>query len=157
MKKRKKIQKIAAAIDFSKYSVDVMRYAAFFAEKLDATLTAVNVINKRETDVIFVAELGLPEMSVKNYVKQEKARRLELFKKLLEDAGRPQMPVKKIIRRGVPSAELIQAIKNEKANMVVMGAKGRSDLQGVLFGTTAEQMLHRSPVPVLSLREKKQT
>ena len=62
--------------------------------------------------------------------------------------------VSKIFKVGVPFQELIKIIQEEKPAIVVMGTKGRSNISGVLPGSTAEKMFHRCPVPLLSVRNQ---
>ncbi|MEA2060304.1 MAG: universal stress protein [Thermodesulfobacteriota bacterium] len=48
----KKIKKIIAAIDFSIYSKSVLEHALALAEKTNAEILAVNMINKRDSEAV---------------------------------------------------------------------------------------------------------
>jgi nucleotide-binding universal stress UspA family protein len=159
----KKFSKIMVGCDFSSYSKKTLEYAAKLAEKLQAELIIVNVINKRDIDTILkVAEEQFDrtvekyvEKSAEDYEKRLTKERTRQMEKLIEELGCAHLPIKKVFRVGVPFQELIQAAEDEGADLMVMGKKGRSDIADVLFGSNAEKVFRRCPIPLLSVRSIK--
>ena len=91
---------------------------------------------------------------MKDYVDGLKKDRTEQMQSLLTETNCTQIPNRFIIKKGVPFAELVETAKEEKVDMVVMGAKGRGNIAGILFGSQAEKMFRHCPVPLLSIREE---
>ena len=73
---------------------------------------------------------------------------------LLKEINCSKVPHRFIIKKGVPFKELIAVAKEEQAEMVVMGTKGRSNISGLLTGSQADKMFRHCPVPLISIREK---
>lgn len=147
----KTIHRILVAIDFSIFSKQILAYAVTLAEPLQADLVLANVINRRDIDIIDKLSLNVT-LSAQEYIEQTRKERLHAMDALMKDLGVTHMKFEKIIKTGTPFAELIQAITDSRADLVVMGSKGRSNTTGILLGSTAEKLFRRSPVPLLSLR-----
>ncbi len=158
-----KFQKIMAGCDLSIYSKEIIACAATLAEKFQADLILVNVINKKEIDTILKVADGQFDRNIEKYVEKTaqeyktrvKGDRRRQMEKLIEEIGCTHLKTKMVFKFGVPFQELISAVEDEAADVLVMGQKGRSDLAGVLFGSTAEKVFRRCPVPLLSVRPVK--
>ncbi len=57
-----------------------------------------------------------------------------------------------ILKEGEPFMEIIQVAKKEPADLIVMGTHGRTGLDHILFGSTAEKVVRKSPCPVMTIR-----
>jgi nucleotide-binding universal stress UspA family protein len=141
------------AIDFSQYSPQLLRFAAAMAHDFGAELVVVNVINQRDVDALEMVQRDYPTLSLQKYIQTISSDRMRLIDKLLaEEAADENLPKKRVIKVGVPFREILGAIQEVKADILVMGTKGRGNLAGVLFGSTAEKVFRRCPIPLVSVR-----
>lgn len=62
------------------------------------------------------------------------------------------MNVRSVVRHGAPAQEILAAARDQSADLIVMATHGRSGLQRTVVGSIAEQVLTRSPVPVVLTR-----
>jgi nucleotide-binding universal stress UspA family protein len=78
----------------------------------------------------------------------------DLIRKMLATANRVGMPLKGVSPQGAaPDAGIIQqAIQNE-VDLIVMGSHGRTGLKKLLMGSVTEQVIGRTPCPVLVVKK----
>jgi len=151
----KKVNKILVAVDLSAYSIQAIEYAADMAESVDAQLVIINVINQKDLDRIGNVSLYFvytDKITINKYVKETKEYRSGEIAKILEASNRNPASYRTVFKTGTPFKEILSAINEEKADILVMGTKGRTDLEDVLFGSTAQKMFRRCPIPLLSIR-----
>jgi nucleotide-binding universal stress UspA family protein len=53
---------------------------------------------------------------------------------------------------GIPYDEIIKKAESLNTDLIVMGTHGRTGLDHVLFGSTAEKVVRKSPIPVMTIR-----
>jgi nucleotide-binding universal stress UspA family protein len=156
----KKINRILVCIDFSEYSVMTLGYALEFVKDQDTEIIVLNVIHQRDINgfnsAIGYLPLSVDYHNVENYVKEKKKDRQGRLKQLIKENffdEKSMMSIK--IDVGIPSEYILEIIETENIDLVVMGNKGRGNISRVLFGSTAEKVFRHSPVPVVSVRDRK--
>jgi nucleotide-binding universal stress UspA family protein len=148
----KKIKKIIVACDCSDYSAEIFAYAVEVALGLKAELIVTNVVNRVELDRLERVLGAYASFSIQEYIEARKAERKELIEKLIQDTGHPELFKRVVYKIGIPFLELIDSVKLEEADLMIMGNKGRGNLAGVLLGSCAEKMFRRCPVALLMVR-----
>lgn len=151
-----RIKTILIALGFSEYAKGIFEYGLMLAEKLDAAALVVNVINSRDIDAVAAISAMGYEVDEAHYLKKVTAEHRQMVESFIRESSFPTERVKSIFKVGNPIDELLKTIIIEDIDMVVMGTKGRTDVEHLLVGSVAEKLFRCSPVPVLSFRDPKQ-
>jgi universal stress protein A len=142
------IKKILFATDFSEGSRNALPYAVDVAMRHGAKIYAVHVI----FDVTKAAGWYVPHTSAEEvYADLEKSARKELEKTFSEDM-RKFKDYENVLLRGTPYEEITKFAEANKIDLIVIATHGRTGLDRLLFGSTAEQVVRYAPCPVLSVR-----
>lgn len=151
------IQKIVVAVGLGRYAEGVYNHAAKLAIAFNAQLTVVNVINSRDIEAIgSVIALGY-EVDGDHYVTEVKKRREKEIAEIIAKSDQPLDSVNVMVTSGNPVDKLLEITIMEKADMIVMGPKGKTDLEHMFIGSVASKLFRSSPITVVSYRDGENT
>ena len=149
------VKKIMVALAFSDYSAEEFAYSSELATSMNADLVVANIVNQRDVSAINrIAGMGY-KLDSKEYVEGLIKERQEKLEEMIQAASFPKDRLTILFNIGDPVDELLKINVRENIDMVIMGIKGRTDLEYLFVGSVAEKLFQRSPVPVISYRDAK--
>ncbi len=144
-------KRVMAPLDLSSFSEPTFAHAYTLAKALGAELVLLNVINSRGLEALDKLAAEGYAVSRERYVETVMTDRKSIFEREFMPLAQG-VKTSLIFKVGLPYEEIIKAAKDEAIDLIVMGTKGRGNLAGALFGTTAEKVFRRAPCPVVSVR-----
>ena len=143
-------KKIVVTTDLSENADAALPYALELARKWGGELRLVHVLE----DVVYYANPAAAEgmVPVEWMVANRKDREAQLRQRAENLAKKENVTVKDVLLQGHAANAIVDYVKTEKADCVVIATHGRTGLTHFLFGSVAERVLRLSPAPVLSVR-----
>lgn len=144
----KEFKTILVAVDFSDSSNNAFQMALSMASNFSAKLYVLHVIN----EPVDLRGFYVPHISFEKLEEEIE----EGAKKMMESFCRQNLRdfdnYECLIVPGLPYEQIINQADEKKADLIVLGTHGRTGLDHVLFGSTAEKVVRKSPLPVLTVR-----
>jgi len=140
--------KLLLPTDFSDCSAEAARAARLIADRFGSRLILLHVLDEPAAlDPMFRGDVPLEMLR----------SRMEQFAQESMDAfiaahfsGFENFDT--MLTAGIPYREIIKKAREISAGLIVIGTHGRTGVEHVLFGSTAEKVVRLAPCPVLSVR-----
>jgi nucleotide-binding universal stress UspA family protein len=144
----KEIKRILFPVDFTENSSKVSPYVLSISEKYDAEIYLLHVV----VDFSQWGGYDISDIRMGRYreFQEEAFKDAEtILERVCEEHLQDYPNFQKRILSGDPAKEILKFTESKEIDMVIMGTHGRKGLDHVFFGSVAENVLRKSPVPVL--------
>lgn len=133
-------------IDFSDSSINAFHYGHQLAGQLGATVRVIHSYFPSSPDIAGSAFIELD-------VQQKHQEILQDFVKKTEKQNSVKdlkvAPIEHDFRIGFPGVEILQAAKEHKVDIIIMGTEGNSGMLKKLFGSVSTKIMKEAKCPVL--------
>jgi len=141
--------RILVALDGSEYSMKALEFAIDIAKKYQSQLVLVHVV-MRQIYAINPPEAGI--LAGTAIVRELEAEGKAILAKGEQTVKAQGLPVEARLRQGVPAEELLRAAVDEKADLMVLGSRGLSQVKAFLLGSVSDKVSHHAKCPTLIVR-----
>ncbi|GAA4834668.1 universal stress protein [Algivirga pacifica] len=145
------MKRILVPVDFSPLAHDAYSFATKIAKAFDSTIVLLRV-TEVSADVLLNDE---GDLASNNEVDVDKIReqRADNLKRLEDWKGESEVKVESVSIYGHScSKSILQVIKQQGADLVIMGTEGNSGIKEIFTNSLTEYISIKSEVPVLSLK-----
>ncbi len=143
-----KIKRILYPIDFSECSYQVLPYVLYVAEKYDAEIYLLYVVD----DLRQFAGMHVPHTSISDFIEQAMVESEKMLDKICDEHLQSCPNFQRRLVMGDPRVEILKMVESEKIDLVIMGSHSRRGLERIIFSSVAEYVVKNASVPVLTVK-----
>jgi len=144
----KTFRNILVPTDFSEYSLAVCDYLYPLTRRDEVGVHLLFVVPDPVNEVYYSGFGADPAYVLQDAIERAD-KELQIF---IEHRLRDFQNVRRAVRHGEPSREIVRYAREEKIDLVLMATHGRTGLSHVLMGSVAEKVIRHSPIPVLTVK-----
>jgi len=142
------MQALLVATDFSDCAATAFQMAKKLAQRFDAKIILLHVVNQRLLEQM-ASHLQVEPESLAPEFRERAQQQLGEFLKRVKPGN---LEVESLVAVGLPFQEIAVVARDLAVDLVVMGGYGRGGrgpIEEVFFGSTAEKVVRLLPCPVL--------
>lgn len=139
---------ILYATDFSDCSEHAFSYALSLARQFESELALIHVIN----EPVDLRGFYVPHISFDKLEEEIEQGARKMMDKFCRENLADDVQFESFVVPGIPYEEIIKKGEELNADLIILGTHGRAGLDHVLFGSTAEKIVRKSPIPVMTIR-----
>lgn len=144
------VREVLIGTDGSKHAVQSLDLCRRLPLPAGAAITVATVIRPYHPFAGLVpADLGQFEDAADEVRNQRQVEGRALVDAAVQALARPGTVVRGEVRTGDPASELLKLADERSADLIIVGARGGSLIQGLLMGSVADRLLSRAKSSVL--------
>lgn len=145
------IKSILFPTDFSEGSLYALPYAVDMAQTHNAKLYLLHILY----DIASASGLYIPHTSVDLMYKEMEAAAVKELQQFGWEKRENLKNVDYVVIRGLPYEEILKFAKDKAVDLIVIGTHGKTGIDRVIFGSTAQRVVRHSTCPVLTVKARK--
>jgi nucleotide-binding universal stress UspA family protein len=144
------LKKILVPTDGSLMALQAAQYARILAEKFDAEVTLIHVIQNYYTLPAFSMPdtVTIPQSVMQNLEANGKL----ILEKTTEAFADFSGNLSTVLEYGSPGKQIVDIAIQGRYSLIVMGRRGLSGLTGLLLGSVSNHVIHYAPCPTLVIK-----
>ncbi|MDY0300002.1 MAG: universal stress protein [Trichlorobacter sp.] len=139
---------ILLATDFSESSIKAAQYALSMARCFNARLLVLHVIN----EPVDLRGFYVPHITFEKLEKEIETSAAKMMEKFCAEQFGDFEAVETALVTGIPFEEILFMTDERSADLIVIGTHGRTGLDHLIFGSTAERVVRSASCPVMTVR-----
>lgn len=143
----KVFREILFPVDFSKVTPKIVPWVSTIAEQFGAKIHLLFVVRK----VAHFSDIDVAPSVIQDFVAEVTRGAEKNMEEFARTHFREKIAYKTKVVLGDAAEEIINYIKVEGMDIVIIGTHGRKGLNRILFGSVADRVIKMSPVPVISI------
>jgi nucleotide-binding universal stress UspA family protein len=139
------IKRILVVSRSTKHCRKAVHYGISLAKQYNAKLYVMHVIH----DPFSLEGWNLPIPSLEQEYKKLVKTTREEIDRIIKSERADGLEVTEQIREGKPTDEIIEAVKEEKIDLIILSAHEEGRLEHLMFGRTVEELTRKMPCSIL--------
>ena len=142
------LRRLLVPIDFSDESDAALTYGLAFAERFDASLHLLHVVEGLMAADTYSSVHG----SRRDFDRAMATKTWDHLRSTFPPGDRVRLHAELTLEWGTPFVEITRYAREHEIDLIAMGTHGRGGIKGLLMGSVAENVVRSATCPVMTVR-----